>query len=152
LKWETQTAYGAGIDFSVIKGRLTGTIDYFNKSQKDLLFLQDIAQPAATSRFWVNLPGNVRNTGVEVGLNFAAIQSQMHLPGISNYNMTFIKNEIRNFGNRNVITGNIDGQGLSGAYAQFFGNGYPLYEFNVSQYNGLRCQMVLVFTRMVLMR
>jgi hypothetical protein len=41
--------------------------------------------------------------------------------------MTFIKNRVENFGNRNVITGNIDGQGLSGAYSQFFGNGYPLY-------------------------
>jgi iron complex outermembrane receptor protein len=139
LKWETQTAYGAGLDFSLMNGRLTGTLDYFNKSQKDLLFLQDVAQPAAVSRFWVNLPGNVRNTGVELGLNFSAIQSA-DAKGFNwdiNYNMTLIKNRIENFGNRNVITGNIDGQGLSGAYAQFFGNGYPLYEFNVSQYNGL---------------
>jgi len=136
LKWETQTAYGAGIDFTVLKGRLSGTIDYFNKSQKDLLFLQDIAQPAADTRYWVNLPGNVRNTGVEVGLNFGAVQSKDFTWDIS-YNMTFIKNRVENFGNRNVITGNIDGQGLSGAYAQFFGNGYPLYSFNVPNYTGL---------------
>jgi hypothetical protein len=38
LKWETQTAYGAGIDFTVLKGPFNGTLDYFNKSQKDLLF------------------------------------------------------------------------------------------------------------------
>jgi TonB-linked SusC/RagA family outer membrane protein len=139
LRWETQTAYGAGIDFSVLKGRLTGTLDYFNKSQKNLLFLQDVAQPAANSTIWVNLPGNVRNTGVEVGLNFAAVQAATPkaFTWDINYNMTFVKNRIENFGNRNVVTGNIDGQGLSGAYAQFFGNGYPLYTFNVAQYNGL---------------
>lgn len=139
LKWETQTAYGAGIDFTTLQGRLSGTIDYFNKSQKDLLFLQDLAQPSAVTRRWVNLPGNVRNTGVEVGLNFAVVQSSV-AKGFTwdiNYNMTFVKNRIENFGNRNVITGNIDGQGLSGAFAQFFGNGYPLYEFNVPDYNGL---------------
>jgi TonB-linked SusC/RagA family outer membrane protein len=136
LKWETQTAYGAGLDFTVLKGRLSGTIDYFNKSQKDLLFLQDIAQPAADTRYWVNLPGNVRNTGVEVGLNFAAVQGSSFTWDIA-YNMTFIKNRIENFGSRNVITGNIDGQGLSGAYAQFFANGYPLYSFNVPNYSGL---------------
>jgi iron complex outermembrane receptor protein len=136
LKWETQTAYGAGIDFTMLNGRLSGTIDYFNKSQKNLLFLQDLAQPAANTRYWVNLPGNVRNTGLEVGLLFQAIQGKKFSWDI-NYNMTFVKNRIENFGNRNVITGNIDGQGLSGAYAQFFGNGYPLYEFNVAQYNGL---------------
>ncbi|MGF7041390.1 SusC/RagA family TonB-linked outer membrane protein [Mucilaginibacter lappiensis] len=136
LKWETQTAYGAGIDFTILNGRLTGTIDYFNKSQKDILFFQDIAAPAATARFWTNLPGNVRNKGVEVGLNFQAIQGSVFSWDIS-YNMTFIKNRIENFGNRNVITGNIDGQGLSGAYAQFFGNNYPLYSFNVPNYSGL---------------
>jgi iron complex outermembrane receptor protein len=136
LRWETQTAYGAGLDFSIIGGRLNGTVDYFNKSQKNVLFLQDIAQPAANTRYWVNLPGNVVNKGVEVGLVFQAIQSSKFSWEI-NYNMTFVKNVIKNFGNRNVITGNVDGQGLSGAYAQFFGNGYPLYEFNVAQYNGL---------------
>ncbi|RWY57129.1 SusC/RagA family TonB-linked outer membrane protein [Mucilaginibacter gilvus] len=139
LKWETQTAYGAGLDFTILKGRLSGTVDYFNKSQRDLLFLQDLAQPAADTRYWVNLPGNVRNTGVEVGLNFSAIKSSV-ASGFTwdiNYNMTFVKNRVENFGNRNVITGNIDGQGLSGAYSQFIGNGYPLYTFNVSQYNGL---------------
>jgi TonB-linked SusC/RagA family outer membrane protein len=142
LKWETQTAYGAGIDFSILKGRLTGTLDYFNKSQKNLLFLQDAAQPAAINQIWVNLAGNVRNTGVELGLNFAAVQSS-NPKGFTwdiNYNMTFVKNRIENFGNRNVITGNIDGQGLSGAYAQFFGNGFPLYTFNVAQYNGLNAE------------
>ncbi|MDB5127608.1 SusC/RagA family TonB-linked outer membrane protein [Mucilaginibacter sp.] len=136
LKWETQTAYGAGIDFTVLKGRLNGTVDYFNKSQADLLFLQDLAQPAAFNRYWVNLPGNVRNTGVEVGLNFAAIQGSGFTWDIA-YNMTFIKNRVENFGNRNVITGNIDGQGLSGAYSQFFGNGYPLYSFDLPNYSGL---------------
>lgn len=136
LKWETQTAYGAGIDFSIFKGRLSGTVDYFNKSQADLLFLQDLAQPAAFNRYWVNLPGNVRNTGFEVGLNFAAVQGKDFTWDIA-YNMTFIKNRVENFGNRNVITGNIDGQGLSGAYSQFFGNGYPLYSFDLPNYTGL---------------
>lgn len=136
LKWETSTTYGAGLDFSLFNGRVSGNVDYFNKSTKDLLFLQDVAQPAATPRQYVNLPGNVRNTGVEVLLNFSVIQGKTFSWDI-NYNMTFIKNRVENFGNRNVITGNIDGQGLSGAYAQFIGNGYPLYEFNVSKYNGL---------------
>ncbi|MFA6087354.1 SusC/RagA family TonB-linked outer membrane protein [Mucilaginibacter sp.] len=136
LKWQKDVAYGAGIDFTILKGRLSGTVDYFNKKTTDLLFLQDIAQPAADTRVWVNLPGNVRNTGVEVGLNFAAVQGTKFTWDVT-YNMTFTKNRIENFGNRNVITGNIDGQGLSGAYAQLFANGYPLFTFNVPNYAGL---------------
>lgn len=136
LKWETQTSYGAGIDFSVANGRLKGSIDYFNKSQTDILFLQDIAQPASASRIWINLPGNVRNTGVELSLDFMAVQQKNFSWNVV-YTMTSIKNKVENFGNRNIITGNIDGQGLSGAYAQFIADGYPLYSFNLPNYAGL---------------
>jgi iron complex outermembrane receptor protein len=135
LKWETSTQYGAGIDFALIGNKLSGSIDYFNKSTKDQLFLQDYAQPAAVNRRWVNLPGSLRNTGVEVSLNLNAIKKQKFTWDVL-YNMTFIKNRVEDFGNRNVITGNIDGQGLSGAYAQFIGNGYPISSFRVPVFAG----------------
>ncbi len=136
LKWETTTQYGAGIDFAIFKNRLSGTVDYFNKSTKDLIFLQDYAQPAAIPRRWVNLPGKVLNTGVEVGLNLDAVRSSAFTWEVL-YNMTFLKNEVKDFGNRNVITGNISGQGLSGAYAQIITNGQPLASFNIPVYGGL---------------
>jgi TonB-linked SusC/RagA family outer membrane protein len=136
LKWQSNTTYGAGLDFTILKGRLTGSVDYFNKSIKDLLFFQDIAQPALSSRIYVNLPGNVRSTGVELGLNFAAVQGPKFTWDIA-YNMTLLKNKVENFVGRNIVTGNIDGQGLSGAYAQIIANGYPLYSFNVPNYAGL---------------
>ncbi|TWR29436.1 SusC/RagA family TonB-linked outer membrane protein [Mucilaginibacter pallidiroseus] len=135
LKWQTNTTYGAGIDFSIIKGRLTGTVDYFNKSIQDLLFFQDIAQPTLSSRIYRNLDGNVINKGLEVGLNFAAVQGKDFSWDI-NYNMTFIKNTLSNFKNY-IITGNIDGQGLSGAFSQLITNGVPLFTFNVPNYAGL---------------
>lgn len=135
LKWQTNTTYGAGIDFAILKNRLTGSVDYFNKSIKDLLFYQDIAQPSLSSRIYRNLDGNVINKGVEVGLNFAAIQGTNFTWDIS-YNMTLIKNTLANFRNY-IVTGNIDGQGLSGAYSQLITNGVPLYTFNLPNYNGL---------------
>jgi TonB-dependent starch-binding outer membrane protein SusC len=135
LKWETTTQYGAGLDYTILKGRVSGTIDYFNKDTKDLLFLQDYAQPAAIARRWVNLPGNVINRGVEFGFNIQAIDKKEFNWQIL-YNMTFIKNTIKNFGNRNVITGDINGQGLSGAYAQIITNGYPLSTFSVAEFAG----------------
>ncbi|WP_117384084.1 SusC/RagA family TonB-linked outer membrane protein [Mucilaginibacter terrenus] len=135
LKWQANTSYGAGIDFAILKGRLNGSVDYFHKSVSDLLFFQDIAQPALSSRIYRNLDGNVINEGVEVGLNYSAIQGKDFTWDIS-YNMTFIKNTLENFKNY-IVTGNIDGQGLSGAYAQLITNGVPLYTFNVPNYAGL---------------
>jgi iron complex outermembrane receptor protein len=135
LKWETTTQYGVGLDFGILKNKLSGTIDYFNKSTEDLLFLQDYAQPAAIPRRWVNLPGRVINKGVEVGLNLNALRKTNFSWEVL-YNMTFVDNEVKDFGNRNVITGNINGQGLSGAYAQLITNGSPLASFNVPVFGG----------------
>ncbi|HUH32989.1 MAG TPA: SusC/RagA family TonB-linked outer membrane protein, partial [Daejeonella sp.] len=135
LKWETTTQYGAGIDFAILKNRLSGSIDYFNKSTEDLLFLQDYAQPAAIPRRWVNLPGKVLNEGLELGLNATAVNKDNFSWEIL-YNMTLLKNEVKDFGNRNVITGDIDGQGLSGAYSQLITNGHPLASFNVPIFGG----------------
>ncbi|AMR32010.1 hypothetical protein A0256_11560 [Mucilaginibacter sp. PAMC 26640] len=136
LKWQANTTYGAGLDFSIVKGRLTGSVDYFNKSVTDLLFFQDIAQPSLSSRVYLNLPAKVSNKGVEFGLNFAAVQGPKFTWDIS-YNMTFIKSTVSNFVGRNIVTGNVDGQGLSGAYAQLIANGLPLFTFNVPNYAGL---------------
>jgi len=135
LKWETTTQYGAGLDFAIVGSRLTGTIDYFNKSTKDLLFLQDYAQPAANSHRWVNLPGNVVNKGLEFAFNYSAIRRQKFSWDVS-YNMTILNNRVENFGNSNVNTGSINGQGLSGAYGQVITNNYPLYTFKVPIFAG----------------
>lgn len=135
IKWETTTQYGVGLDFSILKGRLGGTVDYFNKSTADLIFLQDYAQPAAFSRRWTNLNGNVINKGLEVGLNAQVVQGKKFSWEVL-YNMTFLKNTVENFGNSTVITGDINGQGLSGAYVQTIRNNYPLSSFNLPTFAG----------------
>ena len=37
LKWEKKEEFNVGLDFSVLKGRLIGTIDYYVRHTKDLL-------------------------------------------------------------------------------------------------------------------
>jgi TonB-linked SusC/RagA family outer membrane protein len=135
LKWETTTSYGAGIDFAILKSRLSGTIDYFNKSTKDLLFLQDYPAPSAATRRWINLPGNVVNNGIDLGLSFQAIQKESFNWEIV-YNASIIKNTVKDFGSRNVITGDISGQGLSGAYSQVIRNDEPLGAFYMQKFLG----------------
>jgi TonB-dependent starch-binding outer membrane protein SusC len=135
LKWETTTTYGAGLDFAILGGKLMGNIDYFNRTTEDLLFLQDYAQPSAAIRRWVNLPGKVVNTGVDLGLTFMAIQKERFSWEL-NYNATILDNSVEGFGNRNVITGNISGQGLSGAYSQVIRNGYDLGSFYMLDFTG----------------
>ena len=37
LSWETTTTYNAGIDFGILKGKLSGSIDYYYRKTTDLI-------------------------------------------------------------------------------------------------------------------
>lgn len=67
LKWETTDELNAGVDFGFLKGRISGSIDYYNSLTKDLLW--DMAIPSSTgfTEISTNL-GKIRNNGIEIML------------------------------------------------------------------------------------
>ena len=75
LKWETTDELNAGIDFSFLRGRLSGSIDYYNSITKDLLW--DMAIPSATgfTEIATNL-GKIRNTGIEISLEGTPVRTK----------------------------------------------------------------------------
>ena len=136
LKWETSTTANAGLDFTILKNRIFGSIDYFRKITEDILFLSDAADPViGGGRKWVNLPGEVFNTGVELSLNTNIINKQTFSWDFG-INATYLKNELRNFG-APLETGEINGQGLSEVRSQLFANGQPLNVFYLKTYQGI---------------
>lgn len=74
LRWEKTTGLNAGVDFTLLENRLSGSIDYYNNKTNDLLF--DVAIPTITgfSTIRTNV-GNVRNQGFEFTLNSTNIKS-----------------------------------------------------------------------------
>ena len=50
--------------------------------------------------------------------------------------MTFLKNSVENFGQNVVVTGAVNGQGLTGAYAQTIVNGSPLFTWKMPVFLG----------------
>ena len=135
LKWEEATTAGAGIDFSFKGIRLSGTVDYFTTKRKNVIYRGPTPGGySASSTYFSNLPGYVLNRGWEFSLNYMPVKTK----GFSweiNYNMTFLHNELRDFGVA-VNTGEVSGQGLSGAYAQTFANGYPLFTWKMPLFQG----------------
>ncbi|MBS1607697.1 MAG: TonB-dependent receptor, partial [Bacteroidetes bacterium] len=135
LKWEEATTTGVGVDFGLFHSRLTGTVDYYYTRRKNLIFYGPVPGGfSATSYYYSNLPGFVLNKGLEVSLNLQAVRGKRFSWDI-NYNMTFQHNELRDF-NVVVNTGGVSGQGLSGAYAQTFANGYPLFTWKMPVFLG----------------
>jgi len=136
LKWEEATTKGLGLDFAILHNRLNGTVDYYYTRRKNLLFLKASAGGfGAATNIWVNLPGVVINKGLEVSLNFQAIPKKRKFGWDINYNMTFLHNEMTEF-NEIVNTGGVNGQGLSGAYAQTIQNGYSLFTWKMPVFIG----------------
>ncbi|HEY0898758.1 MAG TPA: SusC/RagA family TonB-linked outer membrane protein [Sphingobacteriaceae bacterium] len=135
IRWEETAQFGVGIDFDIFNGRLGGNIDYFDKTTTNLLTQVYYAQPAPVDYKWINLPGNIKNTGMEIALTYRALTNSALKWDISG-NMTYLNNEVTNFGNTIIPTGDIHGQGLSGAYVQRISDGLPLGAFYLPTFAG----------------
>jgi iron complex outermembrane receptor protein len=79
LKWEETASLNVGIDFGILKGRLSGSIEYYNKDTKDLLFIKNLAALTGTGDQVLTNIGKVNNSGFELTLNYTAInKSDLH--------------------------------------------------------------------------
>ncbi len=136
LKWETTTSSGAGVDFTLFNNRLTGTVDYFQRDTQDLIFPVPAAasQPGPPSPRNVNLPGNLINKGFEVSANYKIIDSEKLTWDIA-ANASFLSNKMENFAGF-IQAGALNGQGLSGAYAQVVTNNEPIYSYYMYEWRG----------------
>lgn len=67
LTWETNLNFNVGLDFGLFNNRLTGTIEFFNRASKDLLFSRDLIPSSGFSSVDANI-GKVRNYGWEFSL------------------------------------------------------------------------------------
>jgi len=73
LKWETSTGIDVGIDFILFEGRISGSVDYYNKNTTDLLYNVDIPGITGFETFPDNL-GEIHNQGLEIELSTVNLQ------------------------------------------------------------------------------
>ncbi len=137
LKWEETKTANIGIDFSILKNRLAFTVDYFNKNTSNILFPREAADPVTPNGAikWTNIDGNVRNKGFEFSVNAAVIQKSDFNLNVS-ANITLLQNKLENFIGE-IPTGEVNGQGLSGAFAQLIKTDYPINSFYLKKFTGI---------------
>ncbi|MGV8093580.1 MAG: SusC/RagA family TonB-linked outer membrane protein [Mangrovibacterium sp.] len=73
LTWETSATFNAGLDFSLMKSRISGSIDAYQTKSKDLLMDRSISSVHGITSIVQNI-GKTRNTGIEVFLRSINIQ------------------------------------------------------------------------------
>ena len=75
LKWEKTESYNLGLDYSILKDRVNGSVDIYQKSTKDLLVTRTVPIITGFTNRLDNL-GEVQNKGIEVMLNTVNIKRQ----------------------------------------------------------------------------
>lgn len=68
LRWEKTTQYNVGIDFSILKRRISGSIDFYTSKTKDLLFLQRLPTVTGSLTTLTNI-GLTDNKGFDISIN-----------------------------------------------------------------------------------
>ena len=124
-----------GLDFALGTGRFYGTFDYYYKNTTDLLIQVFSAQPSPTEFTWQNLDANVINKGFELTLNYDDIVRAGEFTLDLGINIAHNENEVTNYTGPDLKTGQINGQGLTGAFAQQISNGQPLFSFYLREFD-----------------
>lgn len=117
LKWETTITRNIGIDFSVLNNRLSGTIELYKNTTKDLLISATIPASSGYSMQWQNI-GQTSNRGVEFSLASVLIQQKDFRLSLSG-NIAFNVNRIDKLGETKSweqSSGWADSDGPSGDY------------------------------------
>jgi len=114
IKWETLSSTNIGIDFGVLGGRISGTVDYYIKNTDDLLYNVPIAAGTNVGDRVVTNIGAMRNSGIEIAVNNVIYDNSDFSWDLS-YNFTYNKNEIIKLNNevdensRGIQVGGISG-------------------------------------------
>ena len=126
LKWETTTSYNVGLDWGILKQRLTGSVDWYYRKTSDLLNNATVPAGANFRNQVMSNIGSMYNMGVETSLHWLAVNAK-DFNWTMDYNFTYNYNKITNLNGGNdpdyfVPTGGISAGTGGNIQAQHVGN------------------------------
>lgn len=75
LTWETNRNWDLGLDFSVLKNRINGTVEYYVRKTENLIYPKNVSFTTGFQSYTANI-GNLQNKGYEVSLDGDLIRSK----------------------------------------------------------------------------
>ncbi|HVF95875.1 MAG TPA: SusC/RagA family TonB-linked outer membrane protein [Flavisolibacter sp.] len=73
LTWEIRKTFNAGIEFGILKSRVSGTVEYYNGITSGLYLNRQISGTNGVTAILTNI-GKLRNRGIEGSLNLAILR------------------------------------------------------------------------------
>lgn len=118
LRWERTAVTNIGIDYAFLKGRISGSLDYYNRNSTDLLGEMETDPTNAFQTALINY-GSLWNRGVELALTTENIRSR-YFRWTTRLNFSYNKNHMTRINTANeTVYAYTDGNGLNKV-------GYPM--------------------------
>jgi TonB-linked SusC/RagA family outer membrane protein len=120
LGWEYSQTYNVGLDFTLFKNRLSGTIEYYITKTKDILLGLGLPPTSGVSSYTANI-GQSQNKGIELNLNGTIL---------NNVNGWTLEAGMNLYANRNKLVALASGQKQDVGNAWFVGyNINAIYDY-----------------------
>jgi len=140
LRWERTTTADIGLDFSMAKGRLSGTLEVYNKRTTDLIWSYPVDPNLVPSGSITANVGAMNNKGIEMSIHANPVHSAA-FNWTTSLNLAHNENEIVSLSNSRFRMDSIqevepDGVGQSGVDLQILLSGKPIGQFYTLKYAG----------------
>ena len=113
LKWETTQEWNIGLDYSLLKDRLYGSVDFYVKTTKDLLYSYAVPTPPNLYGYTLANVGKMRNTGVEFMITGVPVKNK-DFTWETTVTLSHNKNKLVNLSNDLYETENLIEEGGTG--------------------------------------
>lgn len=133
LKWEETGMFNVGVDFNLFSERVSGTLEWYDKRTKDMLYTYRVPTPPYLHPDMMANVGDMKNTGVELALTFNAVRTRSFNWNTS-VTLAHNKNEVTRLSDNvyttsRIMVGDAWVRGGSGRTTHVIEEGYPVGQF-----------------------
>jgi iron complex outermembrane receptor protein len=141
LGWEKITTTNVGADFTILKGKLSASIDWYNKNTTGMIWDYKADRILIPTGTITANGGSINNKGIELALNATPVSNKA-FSWTTGLNLAHNVNKITSLSNPLFVGGDSiavafpEGAGQSGASLELLKVGRPLGQFYTFQYAG----------------
>lgn len=140
LKWERTGMFNIGLDFGFFGGRLSGTVEYYDKRTSDLIYYYPVSTDRYEFATMTANVGDISNKGVELSINAFPVVNK-NFKWSTSLNLSHNRNRVEKLSNQAFSVDYIDEAdcsitGNTGVYTQRIMEGCPIGQFYTYEWAG----------------
>lgn len=140
LRWEKTATSNIGLDFAILNGRISGSLDVYNKKTTDLIWTYEVSTLQYPHPSYTANVGSMSNKGVELSLNATPVSGK-DFTWTTSFNAARNENKLLSLSNAQFKRDTVfyvqpDGGGQTGSRLMILVAGAPIGQFFTLDYAG----------------